>query len=59
MDDKTLPAHLRKRIEELSGREDSYWVDELYSSEALTNLNYRKALEQCLKLDPLGSLPPG
>jgi hypothetical protein len=53
-----LPAHLLKRIEELKGRESSYWEDELYSDEAMTNLNYRETLERSFNLDPLGPLPP-
>ncbi len=58
MEDTTLPAHLAKRLEELQGREISYWEDELYSEEALTNLAYRSKLERCFNLDPLGALPP-
>ena len=58
MEEKALPAHLQKRIEELRERESSYWEDELYSTEALTNLEYRNQLEKCFKLDPLGPLPP-
>lgn len=58
MTERTLPAHLRQRIEELWGRERSYWEDELYSNEAITNLDYRQELERCFKLDPLGPLPP-
>jgi hypothetical protein len=58
MEDTTLPAHLLKRLEELQGREPSYWEDELYSVEALTNLQYRETLERCFKADPLGPLPP-
>ena len=58
MEDTILPAHLLKRLEELKGRESSYWEDELYSEEALTNLQYREQLERCLSLDPLGPLPP-
>lgn len=58
MEDTILPAHLAKRLEELQGREISYWEDELYSEEALTNLDYRTKLERCLALDPLGPLPP-
>lgn len=53
-----LPATLLKRIEELRGREASYWEDEMYSYEALTNLHYRETLERCFSLDPLGPLPP-
>ena len=56
--DEGLSAELRKRIEELKGKEVSYWEDELYSHEALTNLSYREELEKCFKLDPLGPLPP-
>lgn len=58
MYDEHLPANLAKRIEELRGREPSYWEDELFSPEALTNLAYREQLEKSLKLDPLGPLPP-
>ena len=58
MQEEGLPANLRKRIEELHGREASYWEDELYSHEALTNLHYRSELERCFNLDPLGPLPP-
>jgi len=58
MEDESLPANLRKRLEELQGREPSYWEDELYSPEALTNMHYREALEKCFSLDPLGPLPP-
>lgn len=53
-----LPANLVKRIEELRGREASYWEDELYSPEALTNLRYREVLENSFVMDPLGPLPP-
>jgi hypothetical protein len=58
MYDEHLPANLAKRIEELRGREASYWEDELFSPEALTNLAYREELEKSFKLDPLGPLPP-
>ena len=58
MEDVSLPAHLLKRLEELKGRESSYWEDEMYSHDALTNLQYRDQLEKCFKLDPLGPLPP-
>jgi hypothetical protein len=58
MDDTNLPAHLLKRLEELQGRENSYWEDELYSNDALTNLDYRQVLERCFKMDPLGAMPP-
>jgi len=58
MQDDTLPANLLKRIEELRGREASYWEDELYSTEAITNPVYRETLERCFTLDPLGPLPP-
>jgi hypothetical protein len=58
MDDMTLPAHLQKRLEELREREASYWEDEMYSTEALTNMEYRKMLEKCFNIDPLGPLPP-
>jgi hypothetical protein len=53
-----LPSNLRKRIEELQGKESSYWEDELYSPEALTDLQYRAELERCFTVDPLGPLPP-
>lgn len=58
MFDEALPGNLRKRIEELQGKESSYWEDELYSTEALTNRQYRAELEKCFNLDPLGPLPP-
>lgn len=58
MEDTKLPLHLVKRLEELQGREVSYVEDELYSIEALTNLQYRAELEKAFTLDPLGSLPP-
>ena len=58
MEETMLPAHLRKRIEELRNREASYVEDELYSFEAITNLEYRQALEVSFNLDPLGPLPP-
>jgi hypothetical protein len=58
MNNNSLPAHLTRRIEELWGREQSYWEDEFYSEEALTNLEYRTELEKCFSLDPLGPLPP-
>jgi hypothetical protein len=58
MQDESLPANLMKRIEELRGREQSYWEDELFSAEAITNPIYRQTLENCFKLDPLGPLPP-
>lgn len=57
MEDVSLPAHLLKRLEELKGREASYWEDELYSEDALTNLQYREHLERSFKIDPLGPLP--
>lgn len=57
MNNASLPAHLKKRIEELWGREKSYWEDELYSEEALTNMEYRQELEKSFSLDPLGPLP--
>lgn len=57
MQNDNLPANLAKRIEDLLGREPSYWEDELYSLEALTNLHYREALERSFNLDPLGPLP--
>jgi len=58
MQEDNLPANLIKRLEELKGREASYWEDEMYSNEALTNLNYREQLEAAFKLDPLGPMPP-
>ncbi|MBK9145755.1 MAG: hypothetical protein KC777_02135 [Cyanobacteria bacterium HKST-UBA02] len=58
MHDEVITASLKKRIEELHGQEESYWVDELYSEEALTNPQYREMLERSFKLDPLGPLPP-
>jgi hypothetical protein len=58
MEDTILPAHLMKRIEELRGREVSYVEDEMYSEEAMTNLEYRTQLERCFNIDPLGPLPP-
>ncbi|MBI4532444.1 MAG: hypothetical protein HY711_00745 [Candidatus Melainabacteria bacterium] len=58
MHEEILPSNLVKRLQELKGRERSYWEDELYSHEALTNLKYREALETSFSLDPLGPLPP-
>ena len=58
MEDTILPPHLKKRIEDLREREISYVEDELYSEEAMTNLEYRSQLERCFNLDPLGPLPP-
>jgi hypothetical protein len=58
MQDELIPQGLRKRLEELQGREASYWHDELYSVEALTNMAYRRELERSFNLDPLGALPP-
>lgn len=57
-EDNNLPANLLKRIEELRGREESYWQDEMSSPEALTNLKYRSELERIFAIDPLGPLPP-
>jgi hypothetical protein len=57
MEDTLLPAHLAKRLEELKSREISYLEDELYSEEAMTNMEYRTQLERCFSLDPLGPLP--
>lgn len=54
---QNLPDHLKKRIVELKGREKSYWEDEFYSMEAITNLDYRDELERSFNLDPLGPLP--
>jgi len=56
MHDDQLHPSLVKRIEELRGREVSYWEDELFSPEALTNLAYREELERIFKLDPLGAM---
>jgi hypothetical protein len=53
-----LPVNLLKRLEELQGREASYWHDELFSHEALTNLTYREELERTFKLDPLEPARP-
>lgn len=53
MQEDVLPVELKKRIEELRGRDISYWEDEFYSPEALTNLQYRAELERCFKTDPL------
>lgn len=58
MQDDTLPVALQKRIDELKELESTYWEDELYSYEALTNPTYRTELERCFNLDPLGPLPP-
>ncbi|MFA6209528.1 MAG: hypothetical protein WC714_08915 [Candidatus Obscuribacterales bacterium] len=58
MQDELIPANLLQRLEELKEQEASYWHDELYSVEALTNMAYRDQLERSLKLDPLGPLPP-
>ncbi|CAN5519188.1 hypothetical protein BH11CYA1_BH11CYA1_03090 [soil metagenome] len=58
MQDELIPANLLQRLEELKECEASYWHDEMYSVEALTNMAYRDQLEQSLKLDPLGPLPP-
>lgn len=58
MQDELIPANLLKRLEELKDREQSYWHDELYSFEAITNLAYRQELEKSFSLDPLGPLPP-
>lgn len=58
MHEDSLPASLIKRIEELRGKEASYWEDEMFSPEAMTNLVYREELERTFKLDPLGPLPP-
>lgn len=58
MQDELIPANLLKRLEELQEREASYWHDELYSVEALTNMAYRDRLEKSFNLDPLGPMPP-
>ena len=57
MTNDSLSGSLKKRIEELKEQEESYWADELYSVEALTNPGYREHLEKAFKLDPLGPLP--
>jgi hypothetical protein len=57
MYEEVLPANLKKRLEDLVGREPSYWEDELYSTEAITNLGYRRELERMFNQDPLGPLP--
>lgn len=57
MPEDMLPANLVKRLEELRGREASYWEDEFYSTEAITNPQYREQLERSFNLDPLGPLP--
>jgi hypothetical protein len=44
-----LPPHLQARIERLKTQERSHWHDELYSDEALTNLEYRAALIAAMK----------
>jgi len=41
MQDELIPANLLKRLEELKDREASYWHDELYSVEALTNMAFQ------------------
>lgn len=56
MSEDYLPANLIKRLEELRARDKSYWEDELYSHEALTNKHYRDELERAFKLDPLAPL---
>ena len=53
MPENTLPANLLKRLQDLIGREKSYLEDELYSTEAITNLNYRSELEKLFRKDPL------
>ncbi len=58
MRDELIPANLLQRLEDLKEREASYWHDELYSVEALTNMAYRQELERSFKLDPLGPMPP-
>ena len=58
MQEELIPANLRKRLDDLKDREDSYCHDELYSVEALTNMAYRQELERSFKLDPLGPMPP-
>lgn len=57
MANDSISASLQKRIEELKDQEESYWADEFYSMEALTNPSYREQLEKSFKLDPLGPLP--
>jgi hypothetical protein len=58
MQDELIPANLLKRLEELKELEASYWHDELYSVDALTNMAYRDQLEKSFNLDPLGPMPP-
>ena len=58
MQEELIPANLLKRLEELREREASYWHDEMYSVEALTNVAYRNELERAFSLDPLGPMPP-
>ncbi len=57
MSNDSISVSLKKRIEELKDQESSYWADEFYSFEALTNPEYRQFLEQSFNLDPLGPLP--
>ena len=58
MQEELIPANLLKRLEELREREASYWHDEMYSVEALTNVAYRNELERAFSLDPLGPMSP-
>jgi hypothetical protein len=60
MPEDTLPVNLQKRLEELKDKEESYWEDEMFSVEALTNPGYRnvlernrRMLERSFNLDPL------
>lgn len=57
MSKDSISVSLQKRIEELKEQESSYWADEFYSYEALTNPEYRQVLEKAFNLDPLGPLP--
>ena len=57
MSEDNISVSLQKRIEELKEQEESYWADEFYSTEALTNPRYREHLEKSFSLDPLGPLP--
>lgn len=57
MSNDSILGSLKQRIEELKDQEESYWADEFYSFEALTNPEYRQVLEKSFNLDPLGPLP--
>jgi hypothetical protein len=39
-----LPRGLLRRLRRLDAKEANYWEDELYSDEAITNLEYRREL---------------